>query len=34
MIFAEPLPVVVRVLESSATVEAVYANLPDTEGGG
>ena len=30
-IFAEPLPVVVQVLESSATVEEVYANLPDIE---
>ncbi|UJS24688.1 transglutaminase-like domain-containing protein [Thiothrix winogradskyi] len=30
-IFAEPLPVVVKVLESSATVEQVYANLPDVE---
>ena len=30
-IFAEPLPVVVQVLEGSATVEAVYANLPDIE---
>jgi len=30
-IFAEPLPVVVQVLESSATVETVYANLPDIE---
>jgi hypothetical protein len=31
-IFAEPLPVVVNVLESNATVEAVFANLPDIEG--
>lgn len=31
-IFAEPLPIVVKVLESSATVEAVYANLPDIRG--
>jgi transglutaminase-like putative cysteine protease len=31
-IFAEPLPVVAQVLESSATVEAVYTNLPDIEG--
>jgi len=30
-IFAEPLLVVVQVLESSATVEQVYANLPDIE---
>lgn len=30
-IFAEPLPVVVKVLGSSATVEAVYTNLPDIE---
>ena len=31
-IFAEPLPIVVQVLETSPTVEAVYANLPDSDG--
>jgi hypothetical protein len=30
-IFAEPLPVVVNVLETCETVEQVYANLPDVE---